>query len=339
MVTVNLEIPEADLNSSRFLIIYDQNCPLSERLFEAYSKLLPAARKVDYYPTAEAGDGVLHEVNLCSFDDLVILIQTSSFRMSNFRWRLELFNRGLRVIEHYHLGGNLPEEADIYLDTLRYDGEYFHHTANGLVSRIAQAKEIRVVSEAGAVLTYSGPFEEGKKNVGDFTGKKSKGCGFPIGEVFTELEDITRASGEMDIFSFADVNHLVVFPDQPFRLKVAEGGIVDDGMAGFSDEIEWVKKWKDVCAMIRSENPSGKIWLREIGLGLNKAVSKTRRLTDISAYERLCGIHVSLGLKHDVYRGKMPEGTIERYHVDIFPEAKQIWIDQEIIYENEKYLL
>lgn len=337
IVTVNLETPYELLSSAGFLIIYDLETPLSRILSEAYRALLPAARAFDYYTKTQ--EEVLAEVEKCSEGDLVILIQSSSFRMSNFRWRLELFNRGLKVIEHAHFVNNWTGEEENYLDTLRYDGEYLQKTAEGLKVRLEQAKQVRVVSMDGAELIYTGPFEEIKKNIGDFRAMKNKGCSFPVGEIFTEPDDISMLNGEVEIYAFADVKHNVVFPERNFRLKVVGGQINLLEERVELEKSEWGKKLLEVFEMLQDENEDGVIWARELGLGLNRGISKTKRLHDISAYERVCGVHISLGLKHDIYRGKVPKNKAQRYHVDIFPDVSEVWIDEERVFGEGEYLI
>jgi len=337
IVTVNLETSAELLSSERFLIIYDRETALAGILANAYQILLPAARAFDYYTKTQ--EEVLAEVEKCSEGDLVILIESSSFRMSNFRWRLELFNRGLKVIEHAHLVNNLPEETETYLDTLRYDGDYFQKTSEALKVALERAKQVRVISQSGAELIYSGPFEEIKKNIGDFREMKNKGCSFPVGEIFTEPDDISMVNGEVEIFAFADVMHHVVFPERNFRLKLINGQVTLCEEREELEKSEWGQKLLQVFDMLHDENEDGLIWARELGLGLNRGVSKSKRLHDISAYERVCGVHMSLGLKHDIYRGKVPKNKAQRYHVDIFPDVSEVWIDGERVFRDGVYLI
>lgn len=337
IVTVNLEVNPADLSESKFLIIYDLDTPIARELADTYRALLPAARSLEYYN--HTPEEVLAAVEKCAVGDLVILVESTSFRMSNFRWRLELFNRGLKVIEHAHLANNWPEETDNYLDTLHYDGEFFQKISEALKIRLEKAKQVRVISQSGVELIYSGPFEEIKKNIGDFSQMKNKGCGFPIGEIFTEPSQIEAINGEVDIFAFADVMHRVVFPEKNIRLKLTDGQVAVLENASELEKSEWGKSLLEVIKMLRDENEDGAIWARELGLGLNRGISKTKRLHDISAYERVCGVHMSLGLKHDIYRGKVPRTKAQRYHVDIFPDVREVWIDEEKVFENGQYLL
>ena len=79
--------------------------------------------------------------------------------------------------------------------------------------------------------------------------------------------------------------------------------------------------------------------IREIGFGLNRAITKERYLEDITAFERILGMHLSLGEKHSVYK---KEGIIThkaRFHVDLFPVVDHVYVDNSLIFENGKYLV
>lgn len=342
ILTISLEVAEENLNSDSFLIIYDQLSPLSERLLEGYKNLLPQTRLLEYF--AHTAEEVIAEVNKCKKGDLVILIESSSFRMSQFRWRLELFNRGLKVIEHAHLGNNSPDQTENYLDSLRFDGDFYQKVGNSLTEKLNKAAKVKVISQSGAELTYEGPFEDTKKNIGDFSTMPNKGCGYPIGEVFTEPSNITKLNGEVDIFAFADNEHLVVFPDKPFKLLLNGGQVtLTEDLQKLSDQPgrwnEWQRSLMEVWALLTNENPDGSVWARELGLGMNRGISREKRLTDISAYERVCGVHMSLGMKHDIYRNKAKVRPHERYHIDIFPDVSEVWIDDEQVFADGKYLV
>ena len=103
----------------RAVLVADERSYLSRTLARAYRACLPDALYVDF-------DAVGPEQVLQSFDDLqagdlVVLVQSSSFRLGPFRIRVELFKRGLKVIEHPHLGRMPESEHDIYVDALAYD--------------------------------------------------------------------------------------------------------------------------------------------------------------------------------------------------------------------------
>jgi hypothetical protein len=81
--------------------------------------------------------------------------------------------------------------------------------------------------------------------------------------------------------------------------------------------------------MIRSEE---RVLVREIGFGLNPAMDRQHFVNDITAYERMTGLHLSLGEKHGVYKKPGLEPGKTRYHVDIFLAADRILIDNEGVF-------
>ena len=83
------------------LIISDANCPLSVTLTEAYKRCLPTATFMDFYSVIP--EQITAVFKSLSPADLVVLIQSSSFRLNEFRLRVELFEQSLKVIEHPHL--------------------------------------------------------------------------------------------------------------------------------------------------------------------------------------------------------------------------------------------
>lgn len=51
---------------------------------------------------------------------IVILIQSTNFRLSTFRIRLELFHRGIHVVEYNHLAYIPEEQYDAFVSALIY---------------------------------------------------------------------------------------------------------------------------------------------------------------------------------------------------------------------------
>jgi aminopeptidase len=59
----------------------------------------------------------------------------------------------------------------------------------------------------------------------------------------------------------------------------------------------------------------------------------------VSAYERMCGVHLSLGAKHAVYPKPGFERKKTRFHVDVFAWADRVEIDGAVVYADEAYTL
>lgn len=314
-----------DASKQRSLVVYDTASPLARVLTEAYRATLPRAIEMAFDDTTP--EAIRAVIDALSPGDLVVLVQSTSFRLNEFRFRLELFNRSLAVIEHPHLGRMSKEEEDVYLDALEYDADYYRGVGHRLKEKIDQAKEIVVACE-GTELRYEGAFEPAKLNVGDYTGMKNVGGQFPIGEVFTEPVDLRCVSGKMKIFAFADDLFRVVALDEPIVAVVEEGVLVR--METSTPEFD------ELLKKISDHEP---LHLRELGFGMNRAMTKTRRLTDIGSYERMCGIHVSLGAKHPIYTKEGMSRRGGRYHIDVFVDTTAVMVDGVKVFDGEAYVL
>jgi aminopeptidase len=298
------------------LIVFDARTPLSRIMADAYAGILPSATAIDFDRSSPAE--VLAAIGTLAPGDLVILIQSSDFRLAEFRIRIELFQRGLAVIEHVHLERSTDEgQMATYVDALAYDPEYYLPRARYLKAKIDSAKTI-VVRCQGTTLTYEGGMEAAKLNVGDYAGMKNVGGTFPIGEVFSEPKDFSKVNGEAMIFAFAGVDHLVQI-HRPFKVDVA---------AGILSAPDAPPEFQEVLDQIRTEEA---VLVREFGIGLNAAMGKERVLKDITAFERQRGLHLSLGEKHGVYKkpGLNPKKT--HFHVDVFVDVERIEVDGEVL--------
>src|SRR4051812_21370112 len=83
------------------IVVYDKNCELARVLTEAYRHCLPDAQFIDFETIKS--DDILLLFKALKPGDLAVLIQSSSFRLSAFRIRVELFSLSIKVIEHPHL--------------------------------------------------------------------------------------------------------------------------------------------------------------------------------------------------------------------------------------------
>src|SRR5471030_116159 len=104
------------------LIVYDTRCDLNLALTAAYRQAVPGATFVDF--DAVTPEQVLAAFALMRAGDLVVLVQSTSFRLEAFRIRIELFKRGLKVIEHVHLSRMPGEQGLHYIASLAYDPAY-----------------------------------------------------------------------------------------------------------------------------------------------------------------------------------------------------------------------
>lgn len=307
------------------LLVYDEQSVLSRLLGEAYRTVLPKAKALNFDQTTP--NEILASVDALAPGMLVALVQSSSFRLNEFRFRVELFKRGLKTIEHPHLGRIREEELETYLDALAYDPAYYRSVGPALKERIDRARRIAVFCK-GTELLYDSPFETAKLNIGDYRGMKNTGGQFPIGEVFSEPKEVRRVNGAVRIFAFGDADFTVHAPAEPFSARIEEGILVAAPDAP--------EAFQEVLGQIRAAEKE--VWVRELGFGLNRALTRDRRLTDIGAYERMLGIHLSLGAKHAIY-AKPGFSKSGRFHVDIFAAVERVEIDGEKVFEGGQYIV
>ena len=308
------------------LVVFDRRCPLAQALSEAYRRCLPDARFIDF-------DAVTPELIQTTFTtlapgDLEVLIQSSNFRLDAFRIRVELFKLSLKVIEHPHLARMPGEQAQHYIDALAYDPAYYRGTGNALKARIDRAGSAMIDSD-GAQLVFAGPLESAKVNIGDYTGMTNIGGQFPIGEVFTEARDLDSVNGRVRIFVFGDTAFAVNQPAQPITLIIEKGRV--------TDTLDSTPEFDQVLQNIRADE--GQVWLRELGFGMNRAFSKDRTVSDIGTFERMCGIHLSLGAKHGVYAKPGFKRGVVRHHVDVFAVTEAVWLDDVNVYRDGRWVV
>lgn len=303
------------------IVVWDAQCDLALALTEAYRRCLPDASFVDF--NSLAAEEVLAEFERLSPGDLVVLIQSTSFRLDAFRIRVELFKRALKVIEHPHLSRMPGEEALIYINSLAYDPVYFRGVGNALKARFDNA-QLGVIDSGGEQLIFPAGFEPCKLNVGDYRNMNNVGGQFPIGEVFTESKDLEALHGRVRISFFGDTSFAVNKPKQPITLVISNGRVVDT--------IDSTPEFDKVLANIRADE--GEIWVRELGLGLNRAFTQDKTVRDIGTYERMCGVHLSLGAKHGSYNKPNIKKTAARHHVDVFAITESFTLDDEVIYRD-----
>lgn len=308
------------------VVVFDTQCALSLALTAAYRHCLPAAKFIDF-------DQVSPEEVLAAFaplaaSDLVVLIQSTSFRLEAFRIRVELFKRSLKVIEHVHLSRMPGAQALDYIASLAYDPAYYRGVGLVLKQRIDRAKS-GVVDSGGERLIFASPFESAKLNVGDYKDMRNVGGQFPIGEVFTEAQDLEAVNGRVRIFVFGDTSFMVNRPDKPITLVINKGRV--------TEAIDSTPEFDKVLANIRADE--GEVWMRELGFGMNRAFTRERIVNDIGTYERMCGIHLSLGAKHGIYNKPNFKRKDTKYHVDVFAITESVILDDEVVYRNGEWVI
>ena len=115
------------------VVVFDERCDLAMALTEAYRRCLPDATFIDF--DAVSPQAVTEAFVPLAPSDLVVLIQSTNFRLDAFRIRVELFKRDLKVIEHPHLARMAGPQALYYIDALAYDPAYYRGVGNALKAR------------------------------------------------------------------------------------------------------------------------------------------------------------------------------------------------------------
>jgi len=308
------------------LIVHDSRTDLNRALTEAYRRVVPQARFIDFDLTTP--EDVLAAFHTLKPGDLTVLVQSTSFRLEAFRIRIELFKLGLKVIEHVHLSRMPGDQGLRYIDALAYDEAYYRGVGHALKARIDRAQH-GMVDSGGEQLVFASPFEPAKLNIGDYSEMHNVGGQFPLGEVFTEAHDLEAVSGRVRIFVFGDTHFLVNHPETPITLIVEKGRVTgaENSTPAFDE----------MLSIIRAHE--GEVWLRELGFGMNRAFSRERMVNDIGTYERMCGIHLSLGAKHGVYPKPQFKRKEARYHVDVFAVTEAVYLDGERVYGDGAWII
>ncbi|MBU1690521.1 MAG: hypothetical protein KJ958_01005 [Gammaproteobacteria bacterium] len=307
------------------IVVWDAQCDLAIALTEAYRRSLPDAIFIDFNSTAP--EAVCAAFDRLVSGDLVVLIQSTSFRLNAYRIRVELFKKSLKVIEHPHLSRMPGAESVLYIESLAYDPAYFCGVGNALKARLDSA-QMGIIDSDGEELVFAAGFESAKLNVGDYSNMLNVGGQFPIGEVFTESKDLEAVNGRVRIAIFGDTSFTVNKPAQPITLVISKGRVIE--------AIDSTPEFDQVLANIRADE--GEIWVRELGLGMNRTFTQDRVVSDIGTYERMCGIHLSLGAKHGIYNKPNIRRAAARHHVDVFAVTKRVILDNEVIYQDGAWL-
>jgi hypothetical protein len=315
-----LEIALEHTDQHVALLVADERTELARLLLCAYVECLPGARVLLFDQLEPAA--VKAAFAELSPSALVVLIQSSVFKISDFRIRVELFKRDIKVIEHSNLDRVGPSECQNYLAALAYDPAYYRGVGHALKAKMDAASSVRLES-AGETLYFQSPLESAKLNIGDFAGLKNVGSLFPIGEVFSEARDLEAVSGRVKIYGFTDRSKRLNVPAEPVTMLVERGRVVGTECS--------TEDFDQVLSAIRNDE-GGQVWVRELGFGMNRAMSRDRRVSDVGAFERVCGVHLSLGASHGVYKKPHLHPREARHHVDTFVITDRVLLDDDVVF-------
>ena len=259
---------------------------------------------------------------------IVILVQSSNFRLSTFRIRLELFHRGIHVIEHNHLAYIKESEFDTFVDCIQYRTPEYVRLLEVFTDLFAKAKETRLISIDGSELVF-GPVDRVLGNTGDYSKMEHKWGTLPVGEVLTEALDLKNVNGKclIDTYPGDDFNIRIC---DPFEMVVENGRVLPSP--------DFPPEFQKLYNMIR-DNENDEVLVRELGLGLNPAPTTETPLSDINFHERKIGIHLSIGKKHGLYGKKLPKTEVQRFHIDIFIALESMYVGDVKVFENGNWIV
>ena len=328
----NLGILVKPFCEKKVVLVYDNNSKLSEILAEWYIENLRKYKNLDIeiINFDEIENNILKDKLMrLESDSTVILVQSTNFRLDDFRLRLNLKNAWIWAIEHNHLSYIRDNEIENYADAIEYRTPFYIRLSNILKEKVDKADELVVISKSWEKLILTWGFENMKQNTGDFR-NRIRSWSFPIWENFTEIINFDNFNGKVAIRAYPNMTFEVQFPEV-FIIEIKESIVVwysENTPKDFIDILDKIKA---------SEN--WEVFVRELGFWLNPWITWDKTLNDVNACERIAGFHMSLWKKHQIYRKKFHRKITQRYHIDIFSDTDYIKLDNEIIFKNENYLI
>lgn len=68
---------------------------------------------------------------------------------------------------------------------------------------------------------------------------------------------------------------------------------------------------------------------------MNRAMGKDRIVDNITTFERELGMHLSIGKKHNVFKGR----SKSRWHADLFLDLERITVDGFVAFRDGEFHL
>lgn len=324
----NLQIYHPDLIGKKVVLVYDTNSILS-RLISAWY-----IENLKFYPNAEIilyssiNSSDLKE-KLLSLEEwrAVIMVESTNFRLEDFRIRIFLQQKNIAHLEHNHLIYIKEDETKTYLEAISYQTPYFQKVSDWLKEKVENGNTMKIVSPNWAKMILEWWFEEMKQNTWNFP-LNNRYWTLPMWENFSEVRDFSLVNWELYIRAYPMEDLQVRICETPFKVSVNKSILTYNKNEVPADFDMLMNK------IVTSE---WEVMIRELGFWLNKAIDFTRTLSDVNPFERLSGFHLSLGKKHNIYRKKLPKNVVQRYHIDIFPDVSEIYIDDELIFDSENH--
>jgi leucyl aminopeptidase (aminopeptidase T) len=59
----------------------------------------------------------------------------------------------------------------------------------------------------------------------------------------------------------------------------------------------------------------------------------------MGTFERMCGIHLSLGAKHGIYAKEGMKRNSGRFHIDVMIDTTTLSIDEQVVFDGKKWIV
>lgn len=324
----NLQIYHPDLIGKKVVLVYDTDSILSSLISDWYIENLKAYSNAEIILYSSIKSDDLRE-KLLSLEEwrTVIMVESTNFRLEEFRIRINLQKRKVANIEHNHLVYIKEYETKTYLEAISYQSPYFQKVSDWLKSKVENWNTMKVISPNWSTMILEWWFEEMKQNTWNFP-LNNRYWTLPMWENFSEVKDFSLVNWELYIRAYPLEDLQVRICENPFKVSVKES------MITYNENEVPVEFDSLMKKIIASE---WEVMIRELGFWLNRAIDFTRTLSDVNPFERLSGFHLSLGKKHNIYRKKLKSNIVQRYHIDVFPAVSEIYINDELIFDSENH--
>lgn len=326
----NLQIEESPYKEQKVIVVYDCECSLAQEIGEAYKQNLQNRDNSEVINIWEINKNELKEKLLSlKTNSTVVLVQSTNFRLDDFRIRMTLHKAGVGCLEHNHLSYLKEGESETYINAISYQGDEFSRLSNVFKEISDNANTAKIICKDGKTLEISGGFEDMKQNIWDYRWG-NRWSTLPMWENFSEAMDFDQVNGELSINCYPDFNFHIHFCE-PFTIKIEKSLIT-------CDDPKCPPVFREFLDKIAASE-EGVVYLRELWFWLNPEISDSKPLNDVNAFERKAWFHFSMWKKHWIYRKKFHRKVTQRYHIDIFPDIDKIYYDDTLIFENDKFVI
>lgn len=324
----NLQIYHENIKEKKIILVYDLDSELSKLVSFWYIENLKNNTNAEIILFSDINKIELRE-KLFSLEafSTVIFVQSTNFRLEDFRVRMSLQHRNIWWIEHNHLIYIKDYEIPNYINSITYRTPYYKILSDNLKNKLEKSNSLKVISNKDTCLFIEWGFEDVKQNTWNYE-LNNRYWTFPLWENFTESKDFSKVNWELYVCAYPWEDFQVRFCE-PFKIKVKESILI-------CIDKNTPKEFLDIFEKIK--NSEWNVMMRELWFWLNPAISMQNTLSDVNAFERMAWFHISIGKKHNIYRKKLHKDIIQRFHIDIFPQVSQIYCDDELIFDNWEYV-